>query len=69
MGVLRGFDQFMNLVLDATVDNKTKADIGMVVRHPAFSQGRMHRPPRPLSSAYTRRLRPDRAAVRAFERI
>jgi len=31
VGVLRGFDQFMNLVLDATVDNKTKADIGMVV--------------------------------------
>lgn len=32
MGVLRGFDQFMNLVLDGTVDTKTKADIGMVVR-------------------------------------
>ncbi len=31
-GVLRGFDQFMNLVLDTTVDTKTKADIGMVVR-------------------------------------
>ena len=31
MGVLRGFDQFMNLVLDGTVDTKTKADIGMVV--------------------------------------
>jgi len=32
VGVLRGFDQFMNLVLDTTVDSKTKADIGMVVR-------------------------------------
>ena len=30
-GVLRGFDQFMNLVLDATVDEKMKTDIGMVV--------------------------------------
>ena len=30
--MLRGFDQFMNLVLDSTVDSKTKADIGMVVR-------------------------------------
>ncbi len=34
MGVLRGFDQFMNLVLDGTVDTKTKADIGMVVGTP-----------------------------------
>lgn len=30
-GVLRGFDQFMNLVLDSTVDEKLKQDIGMVV--------------------------------------
>ena len=30
-GVLRGFDQFMNLVLDGAVDEKLKADIGMVV--------------------------------------
>lgn len=30
-GVLRGFDQFMNLVLDGTVDVKNKVDIGMVV--------------------------------------
>eukprot|EP00195_Chlamydomonas_chlamydogama_P011417 CAMPEP_0202901988 /NCGR_PEP_ID=MMETSP1392-20130828/15699_1 /ASSEMBLY_ACC=CAM_ASM_000868 /TAXON_ID=225041 /ORGANISM="Chlamydomonas chlamydogama, Strain SAG 11-48b" /LENGTH=75 /DNA_ID=CAMNT_0049588661 /DNA_START=141 /DNA_END=368 /DNA_ORIENTATION=+ len=30
-GVLRGFDQFMNLVLDGTVDEKMKTDIGMVV--------------------------------------
>lgn len=30
-GTLRGFDQFMNLVLDATVDDKLKVDIGMVV--------------------------------------
>jgi len=30
-GTLRGFDQFMNLVLDNTVDDKTKSDIGMVV--------------------------------------
>ena len=32
-GTLRGFDQFMNLVLDNTVDDKTKSDIGMVVSH------------------------------------
>lgn len=30
-GVLRGFDQFMNLVLDGAVDTKLKQDIGMVV--------------------------------------
>jgi small nuclear ribonucleoprotein G len=30
-GVLRGFDQFMNMVLDGTVDVKNKVDIGMVV--------------------------------------
>lgn len=30
-GTLRGFDQFMNLVLDAAVDEKRKVDIGMVV--------------------------------------
>jgi hypothetical protein len=30
-GTLRGFDQFMNLVLDGTVDVKNKVDIGMVV--------------------------------------
>ena len=30
-GTLRGFDQFMNLVLDNTVDTKAKQDIGMVV--------------------------------------
>jgi hypothetical protein len=30
-GTLRGFDQFMNLVLDGTVDEKLKIDIGMVV--------------------------------------
>jgi small nuclear ribonucleoprotein G len=30
-GVLRGFDQFMNMVLDGTVDVKNKIDIGMVV--------------------------------------
>ncbi|KAK9818023.1 hypothetical protein WJX72_005840 [[Myrmecia] bisecta] len=30
-GVLRGFDQFMNIVLDNTVDEKMKTDIGMVV--------------------------------------
>ncbi len=30
-GVLRGFDQFANLVLDNTVDEKLKADLGMVV--------------------------------------
>jgi small nuclear ribonucleoprotein (snRNP)-like protein len=33
-GTLRGFDQFMNVVLDQTVDMKTKTDIGMVVRAP-----------------------------------
>lgn len=31
-GVLRGFDQFMNIVLDNTIDEKMKIDIGMVVR-------------------------------------
>jgi small nuclear ribonucleoprotein (snRNP)-like protein len=31
-GTLRGFDQFMNIVLDQTVDMKAKTDIGMVVR-------------------------------------
>ncbi|GBF88052.1 small nuclear ribonucleoprotein G-like protein [Raphidocelis subcapitata] len=30
-GTLRGFDQFMNLVLDNTVDTKAKQEIGMVV--------------------------------------
>lgn len=30
-GVLRGFDQFMNVVLDNSVDEKTKTEIGMVV--------------------------------------
>ena len=30
-GVLRGFDQFMNIVLDTTVDEKGKVDLGMVV--------------------------------------
>lgn len=30
-GVLRGFDQFMNIVLDNTVDEKNHTDIGMVV--------------------------------------
>eukprot|EP00877_Chromochloris_zofingiensis_P010374 jgi/Chrzof1/5590/Cz16g08110.t1 len=30
-GTLRGFDQFMNIVLDNTVDVKAKTDIGMVV--------------------------------------
>jgi small nuclear ribonucleoprotein G len=30
-GVLRGFDQFMNIVLDNAVDEKAKTDIGMVV--------------------------------------
>lgn len=32
-GVLRGFDQFMNLVLDNAVDDKMKTDIGMVVSY------------------------------------
>ena len=30
-GTLRGFDQFMNLVLDNAVDEKLKVDIGMIV--------------------------------------
>ena len=30
-GVLRGFDQFMNLVLDGTVDEKGQEELGMVV--------------------------------------
>jgi small nuclear ribonucleoprotein (snRNP)-like protein len=35
-GTLRGFDQFMNVVLDQTVDMKTKTDIGMVVGGDSF---------------------------------
>ena len=31
-GVLRGFDQFMNIVLDDTVEEKTGEACGMVVR-------------------------------------
>ncbi len=34
-GVLRGFDQFMNIVLDNTVDEKSHTDIGMVVSYSA----------------------------------
>ena len=30
-GVLRGFDQFMNIVLDQAVDDKEKEEIGMIV--------------------------------------
>lgn len=30
-GTLRGFDQFMNIVLDGAVDDRMKQDIGMVV--------------------------------------
>jgi len=30
-GVMRGFDQFMNIVLDNAIDEKMKSDIGMVV--------------------------------------
>eukprot|EP00951_Prasinocladus_malaysianus_P008623 scaffold62694_cov28-Prasinocladus_malaysianus.AAC.1 len=30
-GVMRGFDQFMNIVLDNAIDERMKADIGMVV--------------------------------------
>lgn len=30
-GTLRGFDQFMNIVLDAAVDDRGKEDLGMVV--------------------------------------
>jgi len=36
-GTLRGFDQFMNLVLDGAVDDKMKQDIGMVVRGGVWS--------------------------------
>lgn len=31
-GVMRGFDQFMNIVLDAAHDDKLDKDLGMVVR-------------------------------------
>lgn len=36
VGVLRGFDQFLNIVLDSATDEKTKQELGMVVRvtHP-----------------------------------
>ena len=30
-GTLRGYDQFLNLVLDGTVDEKEKVEVGMVV--------------------------------------
>ena len=30
-GVLRGFDQFMNIVLDQTTDDREKTECGMVV--------------------------------------
>jgi hypothetical protein len=36
-GILRGFDQFMNIVLDQTVDDRMKQDIGMVVGHAPLS--------------------------------
>ena len=39
-GVLRGFDQFMNIVLDNCVDEKLKADLGMVVSGAVHGQGR-----------------------------
>ena len=32
VGVLRGFDQFLNIVLDSATDEKTKQELGMVVR-------------------------------------
>ena len=43
--MLRGFDQFMNIVLDNAVDEKNKTDIGMVVRQASqvslgFASGR-----------------------------
>lgn len=30
-GILRGFDQFMNIVLDGAIDEKGKVEIGMVM--------------------------------------
>lgn len=30
-GVLRGYDHFMNIVLDETVEQSTKEELGMVV--------------------------------------
>jgi small nuclear ribonucleoprotein G len=38
-GVLRGFDQFMNIVLDETIDDTTaeRNDIGLVVRASCIS--------------------------------
>ena len=32
VGTLRGYDQFMNIVLDDAVEEATSARIGMVVR-------------------------------------
>ena len=40
VGILRGFDPFMNLVIDETVEevkDGTKNNIGMVVCHPCFN--------------------------------
>lgn len=41
-GVLRGFDQFMNIVLDETIDegSSDKNDIGLVVSTSAERRGR-----------------------------
>ena len=41
-GVLRGFDQFMNIVLDNAVDEKNKTDIGMVVSAPPVLHTPVH---------------------------
>lgn len=39
VGVLRGFDQFLNIVLDSATDEKTKQELGMVVRVPEARSG------------------------------
>lgn len=43
VGVLRGFDQFLNIVLDSATDEKTKQELGMVVRgDKQSSNGQQH---------------------------
>jgi small nuclear ribonucleoprotein (snRNP)-like protein len=47
-GIMRGFDQFMNIVLDKAVDDKDGSELGMVVSSYACSLARIaHAHPAP----------------------